>query len=51
MLDDDGDDDCQPLPYRPLYPWRELGTFVATMLVLIWCLWGFARYVWGYFFG
>jgi hypothetical protein len=49
-MDDDLDDDgAQFLPLK--YPWREFATFAATMLVLLWCLWGFAKYVWEYFLG
>jgi hypothetical protein len=47
----DEDPEDHLLPYRPPYPWREIGTFTVSMVILIWILWSFARYVWSYFFG
>jgi hypothetical protein len=47
--DEDPEDHLEP--YRPLLPWREIGLFAMTMVVSIWILWSFARYIWGYFLG
>jgi hypothetical protein len=47
--DEDPEDHLTPLP--PIYPWREIGMFVAKWVILIWICIEFWRYVWGYFFG